>query len=69
MGSRNRLPRADRKSFTYDPTEAPAHVPASTSTSGSSLGVTVQDLFFVGLTIVVFAALWLIVKGIETFER
>ena len=27
------------------------------------------DLFFVGLTIVVFAVLLLIVKGIETFER
>jgi hypothetical protein len=38
-------------------------------TSGSSLGVTVWDLFFVGLTIVVFAVLLLIVKGIESFER
>ncbi len=27
------------------------------------------DLFYVGLTIVVFAVLILIVKGIETFER
>ncbi len=27
------------------------------------------DLFFVGLTIVVFAVLLLILKGIETFER
>ncbi len=27
------------------------------------------DLFFVGLTIVIFAVLILIVKGIETFER
>ena len=27
------------------------------------------DLFYVGLTIVVFAALFLILKGIETFER
>jgi hypothetical protein len=27
------------------------------------------DLFFVGLTIVVFAFLYLILKGIETFER
>jgi hypothetical protein len=42
-------------------------------TSGSSLGVTVPwyltDWFFVGLTIVVFAFLYLILKGIETFER
>jgi len=29
----------------------------------------VWDLFFVGLTIVIFAVLILIVKGIETFER
>jgi hypothetical protein len=27
------------------------------------------DLFYIGLTIVVFGVLWLIVKGIETFER
>ena len=27
------------------------------------------DLFYVGLTIVVFAVMLLIVKGIETFER
>jgi hypothetical protein len=32
-------------------------------------GVTVWDLFYVGLTIVVFAFLYLILKGIETFER
>jgi hypothetical protein len=29
----------------------------------------VWDLFYVGLTIAVFAVLLLIVKGIETFER
>jgi hypothetical protein len=29
----------------------------------------VWDLFYVGLTIVVFTVLLLIVKGIETFER
>ena len=28
-----------------------------------------QDLLYVVLTIVVFGVLWLIVKGIETFER
>jgi hypothetical protein len=38
-------------------------------TSGSLLGVAVWDLFYVGLTIVVFAVLLLILKGIETFER
>ena len=36
---------------------------------GTSLGVTVWDLFYVGLTIVVFAVLLLILKGIESFER
>jgi hypothetical protein len=36
---------------------------------GTSLGVTVWDLFYVGLTLVVFAVLLLILKGIESFER
>ena len=27
------------------------------------------DLLYIGLTIVAFGVLWLIVKGIETFER
>ncbi len=29
----------------------------------------VLDLVYVGLTIVVFAALWLLVKGVERLER
>jgi hypothetical protein len=33
------------------------------------LGVTVWDLFYVGLTIVVFGVLLLILKGVERFER
>jgi hypothetical protein len=28
-----------------------------------------DDLFYIGLTIVVFAVLWLLVKGVERFER
>jgi len=28
-----------------------------------------EDLFYVALTIVVFGVLWLIVRGIEHFER
>jgi hypothetical protein len=44
-------------------------MPARPLTSGTSLGVTVWDLFYVGLTIVVFAVLLLILKGIESFER
>jgi hypothetical protein len=33
------------------------------------LGVTVPDLLYIGLTIVVFAVLLLILKGVERFER
>jgi hypothetical protein len=29
----------------------------------------VLDLLYIGLTIVVFAALWLLIKGVERFER
>jgi hypothetical protein len=51
----------------------PSCVGRSTLTSGSSLGVTVPwyltDWFYVVLTIVVFAFLLLILKGIESFER
>jgi hypothetical protein len=32
-------------------------------------GGTVQDVLYIGLIIVVFAALWLLVKGVERFER
>ncbi len=28
-----------------------------------------QDLLYIGLTIVAFAVLWLLVKGVERFER
>jgi hypothetical protein len=41
----------------------------SVFSSKPTLGVTVWDLFYVGLTIVVFAVLFLILKGIESFER
>jgi hypothetical protein len=37
--------------------------------NGTSLGVTVSDLLYVVLTIVVFAVLFLILKGVERFER
>jgi hypothetical protein len=50
----------------------PAQACGGTLTSGSSLGVTVwylSDWFYVVLTIVVFAFLLLILKGIESFER
>jgi hypothetical protein len=29
----------------------------------------VLDLLYIGITIVVFAALWLLVKGVERLER
>jgi hypothetical protein len=28
-----------------------------------------QDLIYIGLTIVAFGVLWIIVKGVERFER
>ena len=36
---------------------------------GTSLGVIVSDVVYVALTIVVFAVLLLILKGVERFER
>ncbi len=33
------------------------------------LGVAMNDLLYIGLTIVIFALLTLIVKGVERFER
>jgi len=42
---------------------------ANSISDGTSLGVTVSDLLYIGLTIVVFAVLILIVKGVERFER
>ncbi len=36
---------------------------------GTSLGVTVSDVLYVALTLVVFAVLFLILKGVERFER
>jgi hypothetical protein len=34
-----------------------------------SVGGPVEDLAYIGLTILVFGVLWLIVKGVERFER
>ena len=39
------------------------------SRAAAVLGGTVQDLLFIGLTIAAFAVLWLLVKGVERFER
>ncbi len=36
---------------------------------GRRRSVPVLDLVYIGLTIVVFSALWLLVKGVERFER
>jgi hypothetical protein len=53
----------------------PSDVPEAVRAAGrlnsltAPLGVTVSDLLYVGLTIVVFAVLILIVKGVERFER
>ena len=32
-------------------------------------GGTVSDVLYIGLIVVVFATLWLLVKGVERFER
>jgi hypothetical protein len=44
-------------------------VPSGCGHAPEPLGGAVQDLLYIGLTIVVFAALWLLVKGVERFER
>jgi hypothetical protein len=44
-------------------------VPSGCGHAPESLGGAVQDLLYIGLVIVVFAALWLLVKGVERFER
>jgi hypothetical protein len=36
---------------------------------GRAEGGTMSDFLYIGLTIVVFAALFLLVKGVERFER
>jgi hypothetical protein len=49
----------------------PGDSPALTTdvNNGTPLGVMVSDVLYVALTIVVFAVLLLIVKGVERFER
>ena len=42
---------------------------ASPISDGTSLGVIVSDVLYVALTVVVFAVLLLILKGVERFER
>ena len=42
---------------------------AGFTSDGTSLGVIVSDVLYVALTIVVFAVLLLILKGVERFER
>jgi len=42
---------------------------AGSISDGTSLGVIVSDVLYVALTVVVFAVLLLILKGVERFER
>jgi hypothetical protein len=65
---RVRAPFSEESRGFYWESPEPAYVRAGI-TSSASLGVTVWDLFYVGLTIVVFAVLLLILKGVERFER
>ena len=44
-------------------------MPSGCAHAPETQGGAVQDLLYIGLTIVVFAALWLLVKGVERFER
>jgi hypothetical protein len=44
-------------------------MPAGASRAPGTLGETVQDLLIIALTITLFAALWLLVKGVERIER
>lgn len=43
--------------------------PAAADAAGVRVGGPVEDLAYIGLTILVFGVLWLIVKGVERFER
>jgi hypothetical protein len=48
----------------------PCQLSAASGVPGLAVrGGTVSDLLYIGLIIVVFAALWLLVKGVERFER
>ena len=44
-------------------------MPSGCAQAPRTQGGPVLDLVYIGLTIVVFAALWLLVKGVERFER
>ena len=46
-----------------------ARDPRGAGRAPAVLGGTVSDVLYIGLIIVVFAALWLLVKGVERFER
>jgi hypothetical protein len=41
----------------------------TTAVGGTVYDIFASDWFYIGLTIVIFAALWLLVKGVERFER
>ena len=44
-------------------------MPSGCAHGPETQGGLVLDLLYIGLTIVVFAVLWLLVKGVERFER
>ena len=47
----------------------PGRAAGQVAHTGNAKEGVVWDLFYIGLTIVVFAALWLLLKGVERFER
>jgi hypothetical protein len=49
--------------------QRPQHRALARVQRGSHLGVAVNDLLYVAVTIVVFAVLFLLIKGVERIER
>jgi hypothetical protein len=68
MGHARALLAGDSRTLTSDVPE-PGIAGLAPIPDGTSLGVIVSDVLYVALTIVVFAVLLLILRGVERFER
>ena len=68
MGHARTLLAGDSRTLTSD-VPGPGLTGLVPFPDGTSLGVIVSDVLYVALTIVVFAVLLLILKGVERFER
>jgi hypothetical protein len=71
MGHVRTAIQAPDQGFDYDVRAAVGRAPrlAMPAPRGKRLGAAMNDLLYIGLTIVIFALLSLIVKGVEHFER